>query len=105
MQDGDARYAANALAIFPCGFGTLDELFEILTLKQTRKTSGMPVILLGRVFSTNVVNIEALASLGTIDKVDLALFRTVDGAEEGWRAMLEQGLTTPPPATREMTQR
>ena len=57
----------------------------------------MPVILFGRNFWTNVVNFEALASLGTIDKADLGLFRIVDGAEEGWQAMVEQGLTTPTP--------
>lgn len=88
---------ANALAIFPGGFGTLDELFEILTLKQTRKTAGMPVILFCRSFWTDIVNFEALANLGTIDKADLALFRIVDNAEEGWQAMVEHGLTTPTP--------
>jgi uncharacterized protein (TIGR00730 family) len=88
---------ANALAIFPGGFGTLDELFEILTLKQTRRISGMPVILFCRSYWERVVNFAALAEMGTIDGKDLELFRVVDSAEEGWQAMIEYGLTTPTP--------
>lgn len=88
---------ANALAIFPGGFGTLDELFEILTLKQTRRISGMPVILFCRSYWERVVNFAALAEMGTIDARDLDLFRVVDSAEEGWQAMVEYGLTTPTP--------
>ena len=88
---------ANALAVFPGGFGTLDELFEILTLKQTRKTGGMPVILFSRRYWTEVVNFQALADCGSIDATDLDLFRVVDDAEEGWQAMVDQGLTTPTP--------
>jgi uncharacterized protein (TIGR00730 family) len=74
---------ANALAIFPGGFGTLDELFEILTLKQTRRISGMPVILFCRGYWERVVNFSALAEMGTIDAKDLDLFRIVNSAEEG----------------------
>lgn len=88
---------ANALAIFPGGFGTLDELFEVLTLKQTRRISGMPVILFCRTYWERVVDFAALAEMGTIDANDLGLLQIVDSAEEGWQAMVEHGLTTPTP--------
>ena len=88
---------ANALAVFPGGFGTLDELFEILTLKQTRKTPAMPVVLFCRDYWSTVVNFKALAEMGTIDKQDLDLFEIVDSAEEGWEAMVKHGLTTQTP--------
>ena len=83
---------ANALAVFPGGFGTLDELFEILNLKQAHKTPAMPVILFSRDYWENIVDFGALAELGTIDDSDLGLFEIVDSAEEGWQAMLELGL-------------
>lgn len=88
---------ANALAVFPGGFGTMDELFEILTLKQTRKSPAMPVVLFCRDYWNRIVNFAALAEMGTIAPEDLALFETVDGAEEGWQAMVERGLTTATP--------
>jgi uncharacterized protein (TIGR00730 family) len=88
---------ANALAVFPGGFGTMDELFEILTLKQTRKTPAMPVILFCREYWQRIINFPALAELGTIDKADIALFQIVDTADEGWQAMVDQGLTTQTP--------
>jgi len=88
---------ANALAVFPGGFGTMDELFEILTLKQTRKTPAMPVILFGRNYWKTIVNFEALAESGAIDAHDMALFEIVDSAEEGWEALVEHGLTAQTP--------
>ena len=88
---------ANALAVFPGGFGTLDELFEILNLKQAHKTPEMPVILFSRDYWENIVDFEALTGLGTIDASDLALFEIVDTAEEGWQAMLELGLAPQTP--------
>ncbi|KUO66024.1 MAG: 3-isopropylmalate dehydrogenase [Alphaproteobacteria bacterium BRH_c36] len=88
---------ANALAVFPGGFGTLDELFEILTLKQTRTTRGMPVLLFCKEYWRTVVNFEALVTYGTISREDLALFDIVDTAEEGWDRMVERGLTTATP--------
>ncbi len=88
---------ANALAVFPGGFGTLDELFEILTLKQTRKTGGMPVVLFCRKYWDEIVNFEALARHGMIAREDLALFSVVDSAEDGWTAMLEHGLSVSTP--------
>ncbi len=88
---------ANALAVFPGGFGTLDELFEILTLKQTRKTGGMPVVLFCSKYWEEIVNFEALARDGMIAREDLAMFSVVDSAEEGWTAMLEHGLSVSTP--------
>lgn len=88
---------ANALAVFPGGFGTLDELFEILTLKQTRKTPAMPVILFCPEYWEKTVNFEHLAELGTIDKEDLALFEIADSADEGWQVMVDRGLATHTP--------
>ena len=83
---------ANALAIFPGGFGTMDELFEILTLKQTRKTAPIPVILFSRDYWRTVVNVEALVDWGTIAPADADLFEMVDTAEEGWAALVRHGL-------------
>lgn len=88
---------ANALAVFPGGLGTLDELFEILTLKQTRKARGMPVLLFCKHYWETVVNFEALARFGTIGREDLKLFDVVDSAEEGWSRLLERGLTIATP--------
>ena len=85
---------ANALAIFPGGFGTMDELFEILTLKQTR----IPVILFSRDYWRTVVNVEALVDWGTIAPADADLFEMVDTAEEGWAALVRHGLMQEPPA-------
>ncbi|MFW2391310.1 MAG: LOG family protein [Methyloceanibacter sp.] len=89
---------ANALAIFPGGFGTMDELFEILTLKQTRKTAPIPVILFSRDYWRTVVNVEALVDWGTIAPADADLFEMVDTAEEGWAALVRHGLMQEPPA-------
>lgn len=83
---------ANALAIFPGGFGTMDELFEILTLKQTRKTPLMPVILFCRSYWKEMVNFEKLADLGMIAPEDLGLFDVVDTAEEAWDVIVKRGL-------------
>jgi len=88
---------ANVLAVFPGGFGTLDELFEILTLKQTHKTTAIPVILFGRDYWRTIVDFEALSELGTIDARDLDLFEIVDDAEEGWDAMRRHGLASRTP--------
>ncbi len=83
---------ANALAVFPGGFGTMDELFEILTLLQTGKAPPMPVVLFGRDYWGRVLNLETLVEYGTIDEADLTLFDMVDDAEEGWAALVRRGL-------------
>ena len=88
---------ANALVVFPGGFGTLDELFEILTLKQTRKAGGMPVILFCRSYWERLIDFNALLEYGMVEPQDLELFKIVDSAKEGWEAILELGLAAPTP--------
>ncbi len=83
---------ANALAVFPGGFGTLDELFELLTLQQTRKAPAMPIVLFGRDYWTKVINFEAMVDAGTLSRDDLALFDVVDDIEAGWASMVRRGL-------------
>lgn len=78
---------AKAITVFPGGFGTLDELFETLTLIQTDRMERMPVLLFGGKFWRKIVNWEALAEAGTISDEDLDLFSFVETAEEAWRAM------------------
>ncbi len=73
---------AKALAVFPGGFGTLDELFETLTLIQTGRMAQIPVLLFGEEFWRKIVNWEALADAGTISADDLELFRFVETAQE-----------------------
>ena len=80
---------ARAVAAFPGGFGTCDELFELLTLIQTGKIKPMPVLLFGCDFWSRVVNFEALVEEGTISRGDLDLFRIVETAEEGWAMVRE----------------
>jgi uncharacterized protein (TIGR00730 family) len=83
---------ANALAVFPGGFGTLDEAFEILTLQQTGKAPIIPVVLVGRAFWSEVVRFDALVEAGVVAPRDLALFDIVDTAEEAWNALVRRGL-------------
>ena len=73
---------AHALVVFPGGFGTLDELFENLTLIQTGKARRIPVVLVGREFWNRVVNFKYLAEVGTISPQDLELFKITDNAQE-----------------------
>ncbi len=84
---------ANALAVFPGGFGTFDELFEILTLIQTRKAPPVAVVLFGRDYWSRAVGWDALAEYGMIAREDLGLFRMVDTPEEAWDWLTEHGLT------------
>lgn len=74
----------RAVAVFPGGFGTFDETFELLTLIQTGKIKPMPVLLFGKEFWDKVVNFEALAEEGVISPNDVRLFRFVETAEEAW---------------------
>ena len=78
---------AKAVAIFPGGFGTLDEMFETLTLIQTRRMAKCPVLLFGEAFWRRIVNFEALAEEGTIAPEDLELFQFVETGEQGWAAV------------------
>jgi uncharacterized protein (TIGR00730 family) len=78
---------ARAVAIFPGGFGTLDEFFETLTLIQTGRMERIPLLLFGMEFWKKVINLEALADAGTISPEDPDLFTVVDTAEEGWNVV------------------
>ena len=69
---------AMALVVFPGGFGTLDELFEVLTLRQTGRMQHIPVILVGREYWRRAVDFQFLADEGTVSDADLELFRFVD---------------------------
>jgi uncharacterized protein (TIGR00730 family) len=73
---------AKAICIFPGGFGTLDEMFESLTLIQTGRMERVPFLLFGRAFWQKIINWEALADAGTISAEDLDLFRFVETATE-----------------------
>jgi hypothetical protein len=75
---------ARAVAIFPGGFGTFDESFELLTLVQTRKIQPIPILFFGREFWERVVDFEALVEEGVIAPDDLDLFCFCDTAEEAW---------------------
>jgi uncharacterized protein (TIGR00730 family) len=84
-------HLARAMIAFPGGFGTLDELFEILTLSQTRKLSRpIHVLLYGTEYWREVVNFDALVAHGVIDPADLALFRWVDTPADAMRILLEE---------------
>lgn len=83
---------AGALVVFPGGFGTLDELFEILTLRQTGKSRQIPIVLFDRAYWQSVINFEALAREGMIEAEDLAIFDFADTAEEVWDRLVEGGL-------------
>ena len=86
---------ANALVVFPGGFGTLDELFEILTLRQTGKSSPKPVVLVGRDYWKGLVNFDWMVEHAMIEREDLNLFAICDNAEEAWAALIERGLSLP----------
>lgn len=78
-------YLAKALIVFPGGFGTMDELFEVLTLVQTHKTAkDMPIVLFGREFWERVLNFEVLVELGYINRDDLNLFKFCDSVDEAF---------------------
>ena len=78
-----------ALVCFPGGFGTLDELFEVLTLMQTGKCRKRPVLLFGRDFWTKLINIDHLVDTGMISPGDVNLFRYVETADEAWATLQE----------------
>ena len=85
---------ANALVVFPGGFGTLDELFEILTLVQTRKAPRAPIILVGKDYWQRVINFDALCEAETIARRDCDLLEFVENAEEAWAIIAQHGLRT-----------
>ena len=75
---------ARAVAVFPGGFGTFDEMFELLTLIQTGKMAALPILLYGRDFWNRVIDFDALVEEGVVSPTDLQLIRFVETAGEGW---------------------
>jgi len=80
---------ARALVAFPGGYGTLDELFETLTLVQTQKISPLPIILVGREYWQRAIDLDFLCAEGTIDGADLALFSYADSAPQIMQTVLQ----------------
>lgn len=80
---------ACAMVAFPGGFGTLDELFETLTLMQTGRIKKVPIILFGQKFWDRIINFDALVDEGVISENDLDLFRFVESAQQAWEIIAE----------------
>eukprot|EP01031_Cornospumella_fuschlensis_P012430 gene12430-15188_t len=75
---------AKALVAFPGGFGTLDELFEVITLVQTRKSKPVPIVLFGTDYWKRLINMDVLVEEGAISPEDLNLFHYTDDPQEAW---------------------
>jgi len=95
---------ARAVAVFPGGFGTFDEFFELLTLIQTGKVRPLPVLLFGKEFWNRVINFEALVEEGVIAPHDLEIFHWCETAEEAW-AFVERFYEEHPAPPREQSAR
>ena len=83
---------ANALVVFPGGFGTFDEMFEMLTLRQTKKAPPVPVVLVDKAYWTSVIGFDALVEHGMIAASDLVLIGFAEDAEGVWAELLSRGL-------------
>lgn len=88
---------ANALVVFPGGFGTLDELFEILTLKQTDKAPPIPILLFDEDYWRKLVNFEHLVKTGMLAEEELRIFEFANDAEGAWSALERDNLAFPRP--------
>ena len=80
---------AKAIVIFPGGFGTMDELFETVTLIQTKRMAPIPLILFGKDFWHSIINFKALADFGTIAPEDIDLFHFAETSEEAWKILAD----------------
>ncbi|QWD87607.1 LOG family protein [Polynucleobacter paludilacus] len=76
---------ARAIVAFPGGFGSMDELFEVLTLMQTHKVALLPIILVGKTFWENSINFNLMMEYGVIERTDMKLIHCTETAEETWR--------------------
>jgi predicted Rossmann-fold nucleotide-binding protein len=93
-------YLAKALIVFPGGFGTMDELFEVVTLNQTEKlTKRLPVVLFGDEYWRNVVDFDALVEYGTISASDLDIMYRTDSVDDAFdfitKSLSRRELKTP----------
>ncbi len=75
---------SEAAVFFPGGFGTLDELFELLTLRQTGMKKDIPIILFGRDYWNRVINFKYLCEMGLVEENHLSIFKYADSAKEAW---------------------
>ena len=98
---------AKALVAFPGGFGTLDELFEVITLVQTRKAKQVPIVLFGSDYWKRLINFDVLVDEGVISPDDLELFQYADDPQDAWdvdqallRALRLAGAAPQPPTAR-----
>jgi uncharacterized protein (TIGR00730 family) len=85
---------ANALVVFPGGLGTLDELFEILALRQTGKAPPIPIVLYDQTFWREIVSFDAMVKHGVIGPADLGLFSFAESPEEAWAHLVKGGVLT-----------
>jgi uncharacterized protein (TIGR00730 family) len=83
---------ANALVVFPGGFGTMDEMFEILTLVQTRKMRAVPIVLFDEAYWRKIVSFDALLAEGMVSADELALFEFADTPADAWAVLERRGL-------------
>jgi uncharacterized protein (TIGR00730 family) len=83
---------ANALVVFPGGFGTMDELFEVLTLVQTGKAPKVPIVLFNERYWRRLINFDMLVEEGNIKPEELALFQFAETAEGAWEALQRAGM-------------
>ena len=80
---------ARAIVAYPGGFGSFDELFEVLTLMQTKKVAVFPIILVVKDFWSEMVNFKQMAQFGVIDQDDMRLIHLVETAEEAWKVIAD----------------
>src|SRR5690606_11567498 len=85
---------ANALVVFPGGFGTMDELFELLTLLQTRKARTVPVVLYEEAYWKRMIDFDLLLEEGMINAADLDLIEFADTPDDAWNCLVKRGLKT-----------
>jgi uncharacterized protein (TIGR00730 family) len=83
---------ANALVVFPGGFGTLDELFELLTLRQTGKAPPLPIVLFDKNYWQSLIKFDVLLEHGMVSENDRKLVHFADHAEEIWTTLIDSGL-------------
>ena len=87
---------ASALVVFPGGFGTFDEMFEMTTLVETGKMQKVPVVCVDRDYWSKAVNIPLMLEHGVISEADASILTYAEDAEEAWKMLVDAGLTIPP---------